>query len=200
MQLGRVAEEDPLLARYAGLRSVRTCCWVRQKRTGGTPLPCPRDSCNWVKRPSILRASIFDGALHSYLFVGIVAESCQCLPYNLGTRESLDCGPCLIVGCAPLKSEGQLCCHHNVVVPSVAAAEAGSCATHLWQGGRVAASSGLAAAAMMMAQQQRQPWQRGQALAKQRQRQHLRLWQEVALRACGATRLQHYALATQALP
>ncbi len=84
---------------------------------------------------------------------------------------------------------------------------------HLWQrqrkgvvllacgrGGRGAASSGLAAAAMMMAQQQWQPWQRGQALAKQRQRQHLRLWQGVTLRACGATRLQRYALATRVLP
>jgi hypothetical protein len=84
---------------------------------------------------------------------------------------------------------------------------------HLWQqqrqgvvllacgrGGREAASSGLAAAVMTMAQQQWQPWQQGQALAKQRQHQHLRLQQGVALCACGATRLQRYALATWALP
>jgi hypothetical protein len=84
---------------------------------------------------------------------------------------------------------------------------------HLWQrqwqgvmllacgrGGRGAASSGLAAAAMTMAQQQWQPWQQGQALAKQCQRQHLWLWQGVALRTCGATRSQRYALATRASP
>ncbi len=84
---------------------------------------------------------------------------------------------------------------------------------HLWQrqrqgivllacgrGGRGAASSCLAAAAMTMAQQQWQPWQRGQALAKQHQRQHLWLQQGVALRACGAMRSQRYALATRASP
>jgi hypothetical protein len=73
---------------------------------------------------------------------------------------------------------------------------------HLWQqqrqgvvllacsrGGRGAVSRGLAAAAMTMVQQQWQPWQQGQALAKQRQSQHLRLRQGVVLRTCSATRL-----------
>jgi hypothetical protein len=60
-----------------------------------------------------------------FLIVSVVAEGRQRPPHNLGTRESLKCGPCFVVRHAPLKSEGQLCRYCNVVIrahPSAMAA------------------------------------------------------------------------------
>jgi hypothetical protein len=50
------------------------------------------------------------------LLVGVVSEGCQCPPHDLGAQEALECGPCFVLGHAPLNSKGQSGCCRDVVV------------------------------------------------------------------------------------